>query len=270
MSWSRLSKVSLLGLSSGLGVGLGTSIYLNKEQLAKRHQVFNSWTTNTIVPECAVWDNNWDKRAPFSLVKPLKADASPEEENNYNAKIEKHKPTATRHLILIRHGQYNLAGATDPERILTELGRAQAKHTGERLTELKIPIDHVVISTMARAQETGKIILKCTQLSHLSLENDPLIEEGAPVAPEPPVGHWRPEPSVMSDTYHFKILRTTFYNPNGFYILAVFPRRRTNRSCVQKPFSSSRTQPEDRFVYFNGLSRECYSLFCLSGSSIPS
>ena len=198
MSWSRLSKVSLLGLSAGLGVS-STYIYLNKDQISKRHRAFNSWTTNTIVPECAVWDHNWDKRAPISLVRPLKAKPTPEEENNYNSKIEKHKPTATRHIILIRHGQYNLAGATDAERILTELGRAQAKHTGERLTELKIPIDHVVISTMARAQETGKIILKCLpQLTHLNLENDPLIEEGAPVAPEPPVGHWRPEPSVIS------------------------------------------------------------------------
>lgn len=28
-----------------------------------------------------------------------------------------------RHLFLIRHGQYNLEGATDKERVLTELGK---------------------------------------------------------------------------------------------------------------------------------------------------
>jgi serine/threonine-protein phosphatase PGAM5 len=32
------------------------------------------------------------------------------------------KPKAVRHIILIRHGQYNLSGKTDKERILTDLG----------------------------------------------------------------------------------------------------------------------------------------------------
>ena len=34
------------------------------------------------------------------------------------------KPTAIRHLFLIRHGQYNLKGETDAERTLTPLGSA--------------------------------------------------------------------------------------------------------------------------------------------------
>lgn len=33
------------------------------------------------------------------------------------------KPTATRHIILIRHGQYNLKSEADEDRILTELGQ---------------------------------------------------------------------------------------------------------------------------------------------------
>lgn len=32
------------------------------------------------------------------------------------------KPKATRHLVLIRHGQYNLTGATDLQRYLTDIG----------------------------------------------------------------------------------------------------------------------------------------------------
>jgi phosphohistidine phosphatase SixA len=86
--------------------------------------------------------------------------------------------------ILIRHGQYNLKGETDAEQILTDIGRKQAKHTGQRLAELKIPIDNFVISTMARAQETGKIILD--QLPHkeiIPVKNDSMIEEGAPIEP---------------------------------------------------------------------------------------
>lgn len=49
---------------------------------------------------------------------------------------------------------------------------------------------------MNRAQETGKIIS-----SHLDekipIENCSLIEEGAPIAPQPPIGHWKPEPAVF-------------------------------------------------------------------------
>lgn len=43
-------------------------------------------------------------------------------------KVEKMKPTATRNLILIRHGQYNLNGSKDEERYLTALGRISFSH----------------------------------------------------------------------------------------------------------------------------------------------
>lgn len=52
---------------------------------------------------------------------------------------------------------------------------------------------------MTRAQETGKII--STQVANLPIENCSLIEEGAPIAPQPPVGHWHPEPHVCIDSY---------------------------------------------------------------------
>ena len=56
------------------------------------------------------------RREPHSLLKPSK-DAVVD-----NDKIEKVKPKATRNLILIRHGQYNLTGMKDDERFLTALG----------------------------------------------------------------------------------------------------------------------------------------------------
>jgi serine/threonine-protein phosphatase PGAM5 len=43
-------------------------------------------------------------------------------QNEYNKQIEEKKSRATRHIFLIRHGQYNLNGETDEERKLTELG----------------------------------------------------------------------------------------------------------------------------------------------------
>lgn len=127
-------------------------------------------------------------------MKPTKSKSTPEEENKYNERLEAVKPTAVRHLILIRHGQYNLDGATDSDRFLTEMGRKQAAYTGERLKLLKIPFDKMIRSTMTRAQETGKII--STHIANVPIENCSLIEEGAPIAPQPAIGHWHPEPHV--------------------------------------------------------------------------
>jgi serine/threonine-protein phosphatase PGAM5 len=50
---------------------------------------------------------------------------------------------------------------------------------------------------MTRAQETGKIILsQLEDVDKLKIVNDSLIEEGAPIPPEPKVGHWRPQSNV--------------------------------------------------------------------------
>lgn len=192
MSWRLISKLSAVAVSTLGGV---SCYYVLNPNESKLKTVYNSWTTN--YSPSVEWDPNWDHRATTSLVKPLPKEATPAQENNYNEKMEKNRAKAVRHIIMIRHGQYNLAGSTDKERVLTELGRQQAKISGQRLADLQIPIDNFVISTMTRAQETGKIILD--QLSvkdKIPIENDSLIEEGAPIPPEPKVGHWRPEPSV--------------------------------------------------------------------------
>lgn len=95
-------------------------------------------------------------RAPGSLVHPkkLKVDKNNNEINEYDAR----KPKSTRHIILIRHGQYEVDGTTDEQRVLTKLGRMQAEYTGKRLKDLGFPYTTIVRSTMARAQETANII----------------------------------------------------------------------------------------------------------------
>lgn len=154
----------------------------------------------------------------------MKGVPTPEEENKQNEKLEAVKPKATRHLFLIRHGQYNLNGKTDVERYLTELGRKQAASTGDRLKSLDIPWDLMIRSTMTRAQETGKII--SNSLMPIKIENCPLIEEGAPIAPQPEVGHWRPEPSVRS--FFAVIFMKYFFRSTIFSIAAVFSGRSPN------------------------------------------
>lgn len=182
MSWQILKSFSTISIG-----GISISYFLNPE--TRLRKVFNSYTSN-YTPSLE-WDSNWDHRANTSLSK-----SSSSQESD---KSEKIRSKATRHIILIRHGQYNLKGSTDSQRILTELGRQQAKLTGQRLADLKIPIDTVVISTMTRAQETGKLIIEQLPIKEsVEIRNDSLIEEGAPIPPEPKVGHWRPEASVGS------------------------------------------------------------------------
>lgn len=189
MSWRIFNSLSAAAVGSIGGISVYT--YLKKNS----NLAHSSFQTN--LTPTTEWDSNWDHRAITSVVKPLPKDASPEKENAYNEQVDKHRSKAVRHILLIRHGQYNLNGISDKDRTLTELGRSQAKITGDRLAQLKFPITDVVISTMTRAQETGKIILdQLPKLEISEIRHDSLLEEGAPIPPIPKVGHWRPEPSV--------------------------------------------------------------------------
>lgn len=117
------------------------------------------------------WNYDWDKRS-------------------------KEPSNCTRTIILIRHGQYNLAGEEDKDRYLTDLGREQAALTGKRLKELNLDkqITRFVMSTMTRAQETGNIIYKELGNPDIPIENTDLIREGAPIEPDPPLETWNPDP----------------------------------------------------------------------------
>lgn len=192
MSWKYLKQAINVGCYS---IG-GFSLYylISNEKYKKVH---NSWISD-LKPPTKKWDSNWDHREPSALVKSvLPENPTSEQQNEYNEKLEKHQPKATRHIILIRHGKYQTHASKDQDRILTDLGREQAKMTGIRLNELKIPINNFVMSTMTRAQETGNIILSQLDDKKFNIENCSLIEEGAPIPPEPKVGHWKPQNYVI-------------------------------------------------------------------------
>lgn len=159
------------------------------------------------------------------MLKPVKSINTPEEENAINEKIAKVKPKSVRHIIMIRHGQYYLNGKTDAERILTGMGKEQAQFTGARLQALTIPWDLMIQSTMTRAQQTGDIIAKALN-QNVQIEHCSLIEEGAPIPPEPAVGHWRPEPSVR------EILTNKKIKFKIHIITAVLSRWSTYRGCL--------------------------------------
>ncbi|VEN61384.1 unnamed protein product [Callosobruchus maculatus] len=179
------SKTKRLFLGLGAVSGVATFYYLNNS----KYKAHASWTTNYISSTCAKWDDNWDHRAPESLVNP-KQILSAKEENELNEKIEKQKSKACRHILLIRHGQY-VYGETDKDMVLTELGRIQADYSGKRLKELGLPYTNIIKSTMTRAQETGSIISE--SLPDVEVINCDLLREGAPIPPDPPIGSWKPE-----------------------------------------------------------------------------
>lgn len=65
-------------------------------------------------------------------------------------------PGPTRHLYIVRHGQYTHGGPPDYDGPLTELGQRQASFIAARLAGLPIRVIHC--STLQRARETAAII----------------------------------------------------------------------------------------------------------------
>lgn len=95
---------------------------------------------------------------------------------------------ATRHIILIRHGQYDETYKEDELRTLTPLGRAQALKTGERLREIFAESESPIrlrCSTMTRAKETCDIIARFLPQGTEFLGFDPGLAEGRPAQPIP-------------------------------------------------------------------------------------
>ncbi|XP_063171481.1 serine/threonine-protein phosphatase PGAM5, mitochondrial isoform X4 [Candoia aspera] len=139
---------------------------------------------------CGYWDNNWDRREPLALMN-LKKKNDETGEQETSSRLAHYKTKATRHIFLIRHSQYNLDGQQDKDRILTKLGREQAELTGKRLASLGLKFDKIVHSSMARATETTNIISK--HLPGVAKLSTDLLREGAPIEPNPPSCHWKPE-----------------------------------------------------------------------------
>ncbi|EDV37758.1 uncharacterized protein Dana_GF11250 [Drosophila ananassae] len=96
---------------------------------------------------------------------------------------QRDETSALRHIILVRHGEYTKSSNGSH---LTDLGRLQAERTGRRLREMDVAWDHVVASTMPRAQETAMIILKELNFDPLKMKRCTLLPEGTPYPGDPP------------------------------------------------------------------------------------
>lgn len=120
------------------------------------------------------WDYDWDGRMTESTsLKSLSTKKG----------LLKSKQGKTRHILLIRHGQYDESSKDDEKRRLTLLGKKQAELTGLRLSTLAqrgpCHFKAIHVSDMTRAKETAAIIA-----SHLPgvdcMDPDPLLNEALP------------------------------------------------------------------------------------------
>ena len=183
-----------------------------KQRKEKEHVIYTPILKTT-------WDNNWDMRQPIieegnkkgkkekdkskegkekskeeKEKEKFKEEKEEKEKSKEEKKVEELKPTAIRHLVLIRHGQYHHHKGVDSEKVLTSLGIEQALLTGKRLKLLGKPYSVIIHSTMERAVQTAQLI--SDSLPDVPMKSCDLLREGAPAIPDPPVKHWRPKPHV--------------------------------------------------------------------------
>ena len=144
-----------------------TTYSTDEEIRARNFGMWPGWTRR--------WDKDWDFRHPRE-----------EEQTPRKGK--------TIHLIMIRHGQYDLQNKE--RKGLTDLGKAQAELTGKRLADLansaisdyygtrRIKISKVYHSDLLRAAETAAIIRKHLD-PDVEIIEDGMLAEGWPCLPEP-------------------------------------------------------------------------------------
>ncbi|KAF4724802.1 SET and MYND domain-containing protein 3, partial [Perkinsus olseni] len=143
-----------------------------------------------------LWNTDWDGRNPCEkdAKKDKESTGKDGEGKNKTASKKEYKPTV--HLLLIRHGQYNL---DSDENELTELGKEQSRIVGQRLKQMtdgmksdrygtrKIKFKKLISSDVLRAKQTAEIIhevLGGEETVHYE-DPDPILAEGWPCVPMP-------------------------------------------------------------------------------------
>lgn len=130
------------------------------------------------------WDFNWDGKMldDFSTMDVLLTAEGLQ---------QSHKTGTTRHILLVRHGQYEEGDFDDRKRYLTPLGRRQAQLTGKRLAALvqaigEDKINAIYTSDMLRAKQTAWIMAKSLPDSIPIRTPDPDLNEALPAQIVPP------------------------------------------------------------------------------------
>ncbi|XP_036290242.1 serine/threonine-protein phosphatase PGAM5, mitochondrial isoform X1 [Pipistrellus kuhlii] len=193
MAFRQALQLAACGLAGGSAAVLFSAVAVGKPRAggdAEPRVVEPPAWAGAVHPGPGVWNPNWDRREPLSLVNLRKRNACSGDED-VASRIDNYKAKATRHIFLIRHSQYHTDAPREKDRTLTPLGREQAELTGLRLASLGLKFNKIVHSSMTRAVETTDIISK--HLPGVCTVSTDLLREGAPIEPDPPVSHWKPE-----------------------------------------------------------------------------
>ncbi|XP_040322798.1 LOW QUALITY PROTEIN: serine/threonine-protein phosphatase PGAM5, mitochondrial-like, partial [Herpailurus yagouaroundi] len=142
-------------------------------------------------PRPGVWDCNGDRREPLSLANLRKRNPECGGEEELASRLDHGEAKATRHIFLTRHSQNHVDASQEKDRTLTPLGGEQAEPTGLRLASLGLNFNKIVQSPMTRAIDTTAVVSE--HLPGVSKVSADLRREGAPIEPDPPVSHWKPE-----------------------------------------------------------------------------
>lgn len=180
MSAAKFKQFGALGIGTLVASGL---YYVDLNNLLN-NICKKKYKTTESIKRIAEWNYEWDKENDETVSQVIKNSSDLEK-----LKLEDEKIKAKRHIILVRHGQYNLKGETDDENYLTDLGKSQAKATGLRLAQLKLSNLAIVKSTMKRALQTSELIE--SYLPEVPVMSDPLLREGCPTEPVPNYANWK-------------------------------------------------------------------------------
>lgn len=138
------------------------------------------------------WIYDWDYREARCAIKTPNDNKIEKKDKEANKHV-----CGTRHIFLIRHGEYVYSSKSDQFQHLTERGRKQAKLTGQRLRDLGFHWDRCIVSTMTRARETADIICEEIKFDKAKAEYTDLLREGIPFMPEPRT-EWKPPHKVYN------------------------------------------------------------------------
>ncbi|KAL8271136.1 hypothetical protein Esti_004939 [Eimeria stiedai] len=167
--------------------------------------------------EPGAWDFEWDEAWRLSNASNLEQQQQKQRQNEQ----QQQQPTPyTRHLLLVRHAQFDNVESTDDEmQGLTPLGRLQAEVTGDRLKAIlkEKKVAGVYHSNMRRARETAEIVIAKLgdAAPAVSAVQDPLLAEGVPAMPLPPSTVFHPtQATVDVDSKRIEeAFRRYFYRP---------------------------------------------------------
>ena len=113
----------------------------------------------------------------------LKTNQSPEWNYKWDHRTINSPNNSIRKFTLIRHGQY-VHDADPLKKVLTDLGKEQARITGQKLKSMGIKYDQIICSEMVRAKQTANIItnelFSDKNGDKISIKYDGNLNEGCP------------------------------------------------------------------------------------------